>query len=79
MDGKTAANFKLFVEYDNCKSVLTRLVLSAKYKVSYTPGQLFTERQSLMLPDLSVQRKTPNGPKLKSLTYCAICYIMYIS
>lgn len=39
----------------------------------------FTKRQSWMLSDLSVQRKTPNGPKLKSLTYCAICYIMYIS
>ena len=39
----------------------------------------FTKRQSWMLPDLSVQRKTPNGPKLKSLTYCVICYIMYIS
>lgn len=39
----------------------------------------FTKRQSWMLSDLSVQRKTPNGPKLKSLTYCVICYIMYIS
>lgn len=39
----------------------------------------FTKRQSWMLPDLSVQRKTPNRPKLKSLTYCVICYIMYIS
>ena len=41
--------------------------------------EILTKRQSWMLPDLSVQRKTPNGPKLKSLTYCVICYIMYIS
>ena len=48
-------------------------------KKNMKKAMIITKRQSWMLPDLSVQRKTPNGPKLKSLTYCVICYIMYIS
>lgn len=38
-----------------------------------------TKKQSWMLPDLSVQRKTTNEPKFKSLTLCAIYSMMYIS
>ena len=37
----------------------------------------FTERQSWMLPDLSVQRKTTNGPQLKGTKFDILCYLLY--
>ena len=51
-----------YVEHENVKRNATIT------KITRTIGKiiiLFTERQSWMLPDLSVQMKTTNAPQLK--------------